>query len=451
MPSISPACMPKVVGTIKRPIVAIGSPHTISVCMIVKNEEGNIRRALESFAPFADEIILNDTGSTDRTVEIAKSFPKVKVIHSKWKNDFSHSRNISLKAATKAWIVWMDGDDFVPEDQAKYFISLKQAPLDRCFGFQIINTQAGQPVGTRFVQTRMFPNHPEIRFERKIHEQVNSSCARLGLHYFHVDTSIWHMGYENPQVNKEKSRRNIDLLIQETDRGIDPTVSMQLGDAYSILEEWPNAISAYKEALEIPNCELINRDLWKEIPCAIGRCLRSMGNNDEALEWFKKAEKLSPEKPEPKQFMGAIYYTKKEYDLAEQYFIAVRDLPMNISGTGSQYDVLCMYARKYLCDIYAIRQNWEECLKESKAFHNIYPQIFEPLLFIAKSLIHLNRFPEAIITLKNGIQKNPTASQEAWELLLYCAQIINNQDLEQFSKQALGKYFKQTESINERV
>ncbi len=93
--------------------------HDISLCMIVKNEEENLGRCLKSVQDLVDEIIVVDTGSTDKTVEIAKEYG-AKVHYFKWCNDFSAARNESLKYASKNWILIMDGDDeFCSEDKGK--------------------------------------------------------------------------------------------------------------------------------------------------------------------------------------------------------------------------------------------------------------------------------------------------------------------------------------------
>ena len=115
MPSINPNDVNKLIGTIKEPLQPLGPNNTLSVCMIVKNEEANIEAAIQSFLPFADEIVVNDTGSNDRTLEILKTLP-VKIIQSEWIGDFSYSRNLSIDAATMSWVLWMDADDRVPAD-----------------------------------------------------------------------------------------------------------------------------------------------------------------------------------------------------------------------------------------------------------------------------------------------------------------------------------------------
>lgn len=99
---------------------------TISLCMIVKNEEQTIERCLLSVKGIADEIIIVDTGSTDRTKEIVSKFTD-KVYDFEWINDFAAARNYAFSQATQEYILWLDADDvFSPEDQ-ELFLSLKSS------------------------------------------------------------------------------------------------------------------------------------------------------------------------------------------------------------------------------------------------------------------------------------------------------------------------------------
>ena len=85
--------------------------------MIVKDEEQFLPMCLDSVKDYVDEIIIVDTGSTDKTVEIAHSY-NAKVYHHPWENSFSKARNYSLKYATSEWIMWIDADEEVDERDA---------------------------------------------------------------------------------------------------------------------------------------------------------------------------------------------------------------------------------------------------------------------------------------------------------------------------------------------
>ena len=98
---------------------------TISLCMIVKNEEANLARCLDSVAGLVDEMIIVDTGSTDRTVEIASGYTK-NVYSYPWKNDFADARNESFSKAAMDYCMWMDADDVLEETQRESFLQLKQ-------------------------------------------------------------------------------------------------------------------------------------------------------------------------------------------------------------------------------------------------------------------------------------------------------------------------------------
>ena len=91
---------------------------TISLCMIVKNEEDFLSQCLQSVEGVVDEIVMVDTGSSDLTLEIARSF-KAKVFQHEWKEDFSDARNVSLKHATSDWILFLDGDEVLEPESAR--------------------------------------------------------------------------------------------------------------------------------------------------------------------------------------------------------------------------------------------------------------------------------------------------------------------------------------------
>ncbi|PET44572.1 glycosyltransferase family 2 protein, partial [Bacillus cereus] len=85
---------------------------TISLCMIVKNEEHTLARCLDSIANIPDEIIIIDTGSTDNTKKIAATYTK-HIFDFQWCNDFSQARNYSFQQATQEYILWLDADDIL--------------------------------------------------------------------------------------------------------------------------------------------------------------------------------------------------------------------------------------------------------------------------------------------------------------------------------------------------
>lgn len=427
MPSVSPIDLQKRLGTIEGFLPCRGKANTLSVCMIVKNEEANIERAIRSFLPFADEIIVNDTGSTDKTLEILKHLPKVKLIQSEWKRDFSYSRNLSLDAATCSWCLWMDADDIVPPEQVLQFNKLKTAPLDRAFGFKVINTQGGgKPVGAHFIQIRMFPNHPKIRFERRIHEQIVYSLAQLRLHVFYLDVTIYHMGYEELSQRKSKSERNLELILTEPDRGVDPVVSCQLGDAYMILERFPEAIAAYREVLAIPKAQEINADAYREVFVNIGKAYLSMGQYAECLEVLEKAKELNPGRLDPVFFQGECLFQMKDYSAARGVLEKALQMAETISSQASHYAVMRMFSYKYLCDIASMERNAEVLLKWANAFHKEYPEVVESQIFQGKAHLVLGHYPQAIGALEKAVTFNPTANKDAWYALMQAHELAGS-------------------------
>jgi glycosyltransferase involved in cell wall biosynthesis len=359
-------------GTIKQPLPCVGKRNTLSICMIVKNEEANIARAIESFLPFADEIVVNDTGSTDRTIEIVQSFPKTVLMQSEWIGDFAYSRNLSLEKATCSWILWMDADDYVPPDQIDAFNKLKLTSLDRMISFTVCNTENGKPTGLRFMQARMFPNSSKIRFEGRIHESIIKSASSLGLNTVNTNTLIWHMGYESDEIRLKKAKRNLDLQLADPEQEKRIEGLIELGDSYSILGQTEKSVEYYKRAAEF-NCRSEQLDLKMNAMNKYGRHLAMLNKIDEAREVFEKTTKQFPKNEEAYYGLAKLLMQENKKAEGMVFYRKILNLKPDISTGGTNYFTIKREALKNLSlwefeqgNIKLSKNHAEEMLKDDK-------------------------------------------------------------------------------------
>lgn len=147
---------------------------TISLCMIVKNEEMHIARCLDSIAGLVEEIIIVDTGSTDRTVEIVSDYTS-KVYSYPWTDDFSDARNYSFSKASMDYCMWLDADDILQETEKDKFLQLKQSlSSDTDIVMMKYNTafdEAGMPSFSYF-RERWIRNSSKYRWIGAVHEVI---------------------------------------------------------------------------------------------------------------------------------------------------------------------------------------------------------------------------------------------------------------------------------------
>ena len=203
------------------PWVEEARPPRISLCMITRNEERFLGNCLARVRGVVDEIVLVDTGSTDRTVEIAKSFG-AKVLHMPWEEDFATPRNLGLSHAEGDWILVLDADELVEEDSVP--LIREMALNERASGYHIhfVNDyEKGRTHGLTMV--RMFRKLEGIHYQYRIHEQVIPSLMKaaeplhLGLHPCEV--KVIHYGY-SAQVVKDRSKmeRNARIFREELEK-----------------------------------------------------------------------------------------------------------------------------------------------------------------------------------------------------------------------------------------
>lgn len=294
---------------------------TISVCMIVRNEEDNLPDCLESVVPIANEIIIVDTGSTDLTKAIAKRYG-AKLIESTWENDFSYSRNIAIDAATCDLILSIDADERLLNPY-----ELKQLALNND------NSVAGWLVSVKSVKNfdngesqqffahllRLFRNHPEIRYEGIVHEQVLNSIKRLGMNIANSKVQFLHLGYDgSPEQMARKHQRNLELLTT--------AISNHPNDAYSLTQRAKtlNALGKNEPAHVdfVRSLEIMNPDNQMRTRSLNYGAINAyqMGKYDIAEEWARESLHLIPEQAFAHFILAEIYFNHKNYHLALDHY-----------------------------------------------------------------------------------------------------------------------------------
>lgn len=166
---------------------------SISLCMIVLNEEKCLRRSLSNVSPFVDEIIVVDGGSTDKTIDIAKQFG-ARVILSPWQEDFAKQRNISSKHATKDWILIIDADEVYEKKMLEHSKNLQTIISKRIYSRFQEKNYIDSKLTSDYPdsQFRFFKNNKKIRCERKVHEIATGfkrMVSIMDLYIIHRKTS----------------------------------------------------------------------------------------------------------------------------------------------------------------------------------------------------------------------------------------------------------------------
>lgn len=226
----------------------------ISACVITKNEEKHLPQWIESVKQIADELIVVDTGSTDRTVEIAKA-AGAQVYYFEWIKDFAAAKNFSLDRATGEWIINLDADEYFPNADCEKVKELirRYHPDRRVGGFLCRRIDIDPEQDNKYLDDvtvlRVFRNSRFLRYEGRIHELLVSHAKNSMEMKMVPGLTIMHTGYAK-STSKEKSQRNLDILLEEQkQRGVKPQDNYYLADCYCGLEEYEKAIACTRQTI----------------------------------------------------------------------------------------------------------------------------------------------------------------------------------------------------------
>ena len=275
--------------------------------MIVKDEEQTLARCLNCASPFADEIIIVDTGSTDKTVEIARSFTD-KVFFFQWCDDFSAARNFSFSKAECDLVMWLDADDVITPENAQKIAALKDGGgFDSAYLKYAAAFDGDTPTFVYF-RERIFRRSQNFKWEGAVHEVI-SPCGKC----IYSDACIYHK-----KVKSGDPMRNLLIYQKRIFRGerLSPREKFYYGRELFFNNMLTECIAVLSDFLrcggwvenEIEAC----RTLYK--------ALKKQGREDEAVSALLHAFTLSYPRAEDCCYLAEFFEGKNQIGAAIYWY-----------------------------------------------------------------------------------------------------------------------------------
>ncbi|MBI2321845.1 MAG: glycosyltransferase [Chloroflexi bacterium] len=276
-----------------------GRPR-LSVCVIAKNEEENVPRCLGSVRDVADEIVFIDTGSTDRTVELARELG-AEVYHVQWQNDFAAAKNAAISHATGDWILFLDADEaLTPGYGPRLRALIAQHPTEPPVALRVLirNWLGDERNPTEFTHRlpRLFTRHPRIAYRGPIHEQLLHLDDVTQLQYPSTDeVVIDHFGYARQVMQRKgKFQRNLPMLERYlAEHPYDPFANFNLGMQYFSMQQYAAAADMLIRTIRLGQRQGIVATDYMPAAFAQAMAARAMANRvAEAIELGREGADL---------------------------------------------------------------------------------------------------------------------------------------------------------------
>jgi glycosyltransferase involved in cell wall biosynthesis len=340
----------------------------VSLTMIVRDEEKNLPRSLESVRGVFDEIVALDTGSTDRTIQIARSFG-ARVFDFVWVDDFAASRNAALARAMGDYAFWLDADDLIEPREREKLVGLldelrgelreglvgrlrgrpqrgtgtgihgrSQSPFASAGGQDIGNDVLGRSqalVRSAFVvrcacdpgadgsggetvvdHVRLFPLIEGVRWTYRVHEQILPALKRAGVPVEWTDITVRHTGYSDRALRSRKLDRDGRILREElAERPDDPFTLFNLGALAIERADWDGALGFLRRSLaRSAPTDSISRKLF----ALIARAHQMRGDSQSGLDCCAEGLSFDPEDAELWFRKAVVHRQRGESRAAEQ-------------------------------------------------------------------------------------------------------------------------------------
>ena len=284
---------------------------SVSLCMIVKNEEDVLERCLKSVADLVDEIILVDTGSTDRTREIAARFTD-QVFDFPWQDDFSAARNESFSHASMDYCMWLDADDILLEADQKAFLALKET-LEPTVSVVMAPYHTGFDesghVTFSYYRERLIKNRAGMVWAGAVHEAV-SPAGKIQ----YADFAVTHR-----KVHPSDPDRNLRIYQAQLAAGkeLDPRQQFYYGRELYYHRRWKEALEVFEQFLKEGRGWVENNI---DACCHCAYCHRELGHDQAALTALFRSFLYDHPRAEICCEIGLWFFQREQYQQAAYWY-----------------------------------------------------------------------------------------------------------------------------------
>lgn len=349
--------------------------NTVSACLIVKNSEKYLADCLKNLFSLADEIILLDTGSNDKTIDLAVNisrkyhYQSLKIYRDHWQNDFSKARNKCIEQATQEWILYLDADEIISDGTQKNlhsFLEKNNFSGDTVLCFRLLNPHPETGEISSYFRYSMFRRNRGIFFYGPVHEFLKSSSGELKV-IDCPDFEIYHQGNLISFEEFIKKRHNyIDILVDFIDKNREGTdlehFYFHLGNMYGQIGQFEKALNEFQNCFFYFEQKKLNKnnsfygDLLSKM---IRISLFHLENSTEVLEKIKILLKLAPEFPDALFYLACYHQKSGKIKDAIAIYEYTQDLllqkkQLNLLGIISFEEKLAKFVLNNLAECYLL-------------------------------------------------------------------------------------------------
>ncbi len=412
----------------EKKLISNRSNPTLSLCMIVKDEEKSLPICLDSVKDYVDEIIIVDTGSTDNTIDIARRY-NAKIYQHPWENSFSKARNYSLKYATCDWVLILDADEEIDKEDAHKLKEVIKDPVesetshkaDLIFIPVYSKFNNGKNVSIANSE-RIFRNHLGICYEGIVHNTLKYSVTTKK-----ENIRLHHYGYnlDNEQMDR-KFTRTAGLLKEQIKNGPeDPIPYHYLAISYLDRNLNDECIRNALEAIRLFELQNSESQLKLLSYYSVSVAFYRKNELDSAEKYAKRSLDFYSEYVDAYCLLSSIYFLKREYDkcidATEKYLDLLRSIKSDSSSILSiPYNTLqhAKLAYSRMAIIFFERGQEEKGHQALKNAINHSEEKWGPYLDIVRHFTEQKKPTLAQKFLVEGLKKNPGNKQ----MLYYAAQ-----------------------------
>jgi GT2 family glycosyltransferase/tetratricopeptide (TPR) repeat protein len=345
----------------------VSSRARVSLCLIVRDEEANLPDCLGPVRGLFDEVVVVDTGSADRTREVAEGLG-ARVYESAWRDSFAEARNASLDHATGEWVFWLDADDRLDNDNIEKLRDLLARLGGEKVGYLMRvlcppapgeGSEIAGDSSTAVDHLRLFPNLPGLRWRYRVHEQILLPLRKLGVPARASNVVIRHTGYQDPALRARKLQRDLRLLrLDAAEHPDDPYVLFNLGWVHLQQGHAAEAVALLERARLLAPAEF---SIIAKLHALLAHARLRLGQHAEALRACHEGRERRPADPELLFLEGVLLHQTGDHAGAEASLLRLLGSPARGQANSLDLGLWGHKARHNLAQVYrALRRPEDE-------------------------------------------------------------------------------------------